>query len=132
MVARATVNFMRLIRDESGSIDLGAYLLVVTIVGIGIVVGLVTVRDQVVQEFGDLSLALENIKQSYSVTVNGTTSIFVDDGGGDDPGGPDDDNPADAANAEPAGISLQQPAAEESSGGTDGGNGGGGGADEED
>jgi hypothetical protein len=107
-------------RDEAGSIDLGAYLLVVTIVGIGIIVGLTTVRDQIVQEFGDLSLALENIKQSYSVTINGTTSIFVDDDGGDDPGGADDDNPADQPDAEPAGISVQQPAIEESAGGEGG------------
>ena len=48
------------------------YILAVTILVIGGVVGLVTVRDAVVQNFGDLAVALAMIDQSY--TVNYTVS----------------------------------------------------------
>jgi hypothetical protein len=68
-----------------------------------------------------LSLALESIDQSYSVTVNGTTSEFVDTPAADDVPG-----------AEPAGISVQQPANEESESTTNGNGNGASGDDEED
>ena len=95
--------------DEAGFVVSSELVLIGTILVLGVVVGLATVRDQVVQELGDLALAISNINQSYSFSgVTGHTSsvagsIF------------DDqldfcDSNTDPANAEPACISVQIPA----------------------
>lgn len=74
----------RIRRDENvrghrrGSVEGGAYLLLITIVGIGMVCGLVTMRDQFAQQFGDVASALEQVNQSYSFTVGTTTSLYHD------------------------------------------------------
>jgi hypothetical protein len=95
--------WQRLRTAQSGAVDTAAYLLIATIVGIGAIVGLATVRDQFVQELGDIAIALENLDQSYSFTIGSQTSSFSDMGTG----------PTDPDGSEPAGISLQQPASEE-------------------
>jgi hypothetical protein len=64
--------------DDRGSIDVASYLLMVTLLGIGVVVGLSSVRDGIVQGLGDVAMALENVNQSYSFTVGTVTSEYVD------------------------------------------------------
>lgn len=94
--------------DEAGFVVSSELVLIGTILVLGVVVGLATVRDQVVQELGDLALAISNINQSYSFSgVTGHTSsvagsIF------DDTLDFCDAN-TDPANAEPACISVQVP-----------------------
>ncbi len=62
----------RLWRDDSGFIGSTDYILIASIVVIGAVCGLVTLRDAVVQNLGDVAIALESLDQSY--TVNFTLS----------------------------------------------------------
>lgn len=65
-------------RARKGAIDSGSYLLLITIVGIGMVCGLTTLRDKVAQELGDVASALEQLDQSYSFTVGTVTSQYPD------------------------------------------------------
>ncbi len=58
-----------LARDEHGAIGAGDYLLLAVVVGIGGLVGLAVVRDQVSQEFGDLAVALRTLDQSFDVEI---------------------------------------------------------------
>jgi len=64
---------MKLLRelahDDFGSIDSMGYLLMVTIIAIGGITGLATLRDGIIQEGGDIGLALRNLDQTYSVWV---------------------------------------------------------------
>ncbi len=92
--------------DEAGFVVSSELVLIGTILVLGVVVGLATVRDQVVQELGDLALAISNINQSYSFSgVTGHTSstagsVFADQLDFCD-------SNLDPANAEPACISVQ-------------------------
>lgn len=56
----------RLWQDQTGFIVSAELVLISTVVVIGMLVGLVTIRDQVVQELGDLADALSEVDQSYS------------------------------------------------------------------
>ncbi len=85
--------------DEGGSVSPIATILIITMLVLGIIPGLVTFRDQVVQKFGDTAVALESLDQSYSFTVNGVDSEYVDTNPVIDPVG-------DA----PAGLDLTIPA----------------------
>lgn len=75
---------MLLWRDEQGFIVSAELVLVATIVVIGMIIGLATVRDQVIQELGDFALAIGQVNQSYSWSgITGHTSsvagsAFVD------------------------------------------------------
>ena len=61
--------------DESGFIISSELVLVATILVIGMIVGLTTVRDQVVQELADVAGAISDVVQSYSYsTVTGHTA----------------------------------------------------------
>ena len=73
--------------DQGGSVSSFSTVLMVTVLVIGIIPGVVTLRDHIVQNFGDVALSLENIDQSYSFTVNGVTSEYVDSGQVDDVAG---------------------------------------------
>lgn len=55
----------RLWNDEAGFVVSTELLLIGTILVLGMIVGLTTLRDAVVQEFGDLAQAIGNISQSY-------------------------------------------------------------------
>jgi hypothetical protein len=57
---------VKLWRDERGITGAMGLLLLVTLVAIGAIVGLATLRDQIVQEMGDMAVALESLDQSYS------------------------------------------------------------------
>jgi hypothetical protein len=60
--------------DERGLIEAASQILLTVILALGAIVGLVTFRDQVVQEMGDVAVALESLDQSYS----GPGVSFVD------------------------------------------------------
>lgn len=85
---------MKLWNDEAGFIVSAELVLIATILVLGMIVGLVSVRDQVVQELGDVALAFGRLNQSYSFSaITGHTSstsgaVFADtadvcDSGGD-------------------------------------------------
>jgi Flp pilus assembly pilin Flp len=57
---------MKLWSDENGFVVSSELILVATLLVIGMVTGLSTVRDQVVQELGDVADAISEINNSYS------------------------------------------------------------------
>jgi hypothetical protein len=59
----------RLWSDEAGFVVSSELVLIGTILVIGMVVGLTSLRDQVVQETADLAEAISNINQSYSFSA---------------------------------------------------------------
>jgi len=75
---------MRLWADDSGAVVSAELVLIITILVLGMVVGLTSLRDQVTQELGDVAGAISTINQSFS--FSGATghhsstagSIFVD------------------------------------------------------
>lgn len=84
-------------------------ILMTTITAIGVMVGLVIVRDSVVQEMGDVAVALDNVDQSFGVEVVmsgvGTvwTALYVDDAA----------TLTDSAGSEPACLDVGGPQYEE-------------------
>jgi hypothetical protein len=65
----------RLWADEAGFVVSTELILVATILVIGMVVGLATVRDAVVSELADVAAAIGSVNQSYEYsTVTGHTS----------------------------------------------------------
>jgi hypothetical protein len=105
---------LRLWNDEVGFVISFELMLVATILVIGMIVGLVTIRDQLIQELGDVAAAIAGVNQSYS--YSGITGHFSSTAGSnfvdridacqnaitDDPGG-----------AEPMCIELDTPATPE-------------------
>lgn len=59
----------RLWRDTRGESSFLGLILIAAIAAIGIIVGLAVVRDAIVQEFGDVAVALDRLDQSYDVSV---------------------------------------------------------------
>lgn len=59
----------RQLRGRNGSATVISTILLVVILCIGIIVGAVALRDQIVQEFGDAAVALDNLNQSYSYRI---------------------------------------------------------------
>ena len=53
-------------KDETGAIVSAEIMLVATILVIGVIVGLKSVRDSVVTELADVAQAFANVNQSYS------------------------------------------------------------------
>ncbi|MEE3220547.1 MAG: hypothetical protein VB853_03370 [Pirellulales bacterium] len=76
--------FKQLWVDEAGVVVSAELILIATILVIGMIVGLVTVRDQVVQELGDVALAIASVNQSFSFAgatghhSSTSGSIYVD------------------------------------------------------
>jgi hypothetical protein len=58
--------------DEGGEASTLSLILICTIIAIGALVGLTTLRDQLVQEFGDLGMAIESLDQSFSAGPYGS------------------------------------------------------------
>ena len=113
----------KLWNDEAGFIISAELVLVATILVIGMIVGLVAFRDQVVQEFGDLATAVGRLNQSYRYSGSNDANS---DGNPDDPtqcfvagsyyqDQPDFGELPDEAGKEPAGISVQAKPYKESS-----------------
>lgn len=84
---------VRLWREETGATSPAALLLLVTIVVLGAIVGLATLRDQIVQEFGDVGIALESLDQSYSVVIEVNGNIVYEAEFDDTPNPDAVDNP---------------------------------------
>jgi Flp pilus assembly pilin Flp len=91
----------KLWNDQAGAIVTSELVLIGTILVLGMVVGLTTLRDAVTTEIGDLANAIGSVNQSYSyggiqghhATVVGSSWLDgVDDC--DEPGGQDGDTPA--------------------------------------
>jgi len=62
-------------RDDLGFIISAELVLIATILVIGMIVGLASLRDQVVQELGDVGAAFSQLVQSYSFSgITGHTS----------------------------------------------------------
>ena len=55
-----------LLKDDAGFIVSSELILLATIVVIGLITGLTTVRDQVITELGDVADAISEIDQTYS------------------------------------------------------------------
>ena len=74
----------RLWNDEAGFVVSSELILIATLLVIGMLVGLATVRDSVIQELGDVANAIGLVNQSYSFSGitghNSSTSgsIFTD------------------------------------------------------
>ena len=69
--------FKNLWNDDDGGTYALQVILFSSIMCLGALVGLTTLRDQIVQQFGDTALSLENINQSWSA---GTFGSFSDVG----------------------------------------------------
>jgi hypothetical protein len=91
----------KLWRDTRGEVSVIANILLLTVLALGVSVGLVTLRNQIVQEFGDLSVALDSLDQSWSVPGGGS---YLDSTDWEDP--PD---------TEPAELDVQVPSSGEGS-----------------
>jgi hypothetical protein len=97
------MDLKQLYSDDTGTIAPAVYILMFTTMVVGVVPGIVTVRDQVVQQFGDVAVALNNLDQSYSFAITGVGRSYSDTDVGSlvDPDG-----------EEPACISINETAAE--------------------
>ena len=62
--------------DEHGETSTLSLILICTIIAIGATVGLAALRDQLVQEFGDLGVAVESLDQNFSA---GPYGEYLDD-----------------------------------------------------
>jgi hypothetical protein len=74
-------------------------ILLTTIIGLGVVVGLTTMRDHIVQQFGDVAISIDALDQSFSTSNMGS---FTDPGA-----------VTDTANTEPGGLYVRLPASNE-------------------
>jgi hypothetical protein len=105
--------------DEAGFIVSAELVLVATIMVIGLIVGMTVVRNQIVQELGDLGASLGMISQGYEYggvsKADATLTFAVTDGSGWDDlidecqnaaGG---DAGADVSGGEPSEISVRLP-----------------------
>jgi hypothetical protein len=87
-------NFLqKLWRDESGEATGLSLILLYTILVLGATVGLVTLRNQIVQEYGDLSVALDSLNQNWFISSTGVgweddTRIFGNPPANDPPNQP--------------------------------------------
>ena len=64
--------------DDDGGTYAFSVIIFTTVVGIGAITGLSTVRDQIVQQFGDIAVALENLDQSYDAGIYGSYTSSVE------------------------------------------------------
>ncbi|MES2789501.1 MAG: hypothetical protein V4719_07760 [Planctomycetota bacterium] len=64
--------------DQRGTIELSSWFALVVMVALGMIVGMTNLRNEITQQFGDVSQALEALDQSYSYTVNNVTSTYAD------------------------------------------------------
>ena len=72
---------LKLLRDDAGFVVSSELVLLGSITVLGLITGLTTMRDQVVQEVGDVADAFSEINQSYSYSaISGHTSFTA--GGG--------------------------------------------------
>ena len=60
---------VRLWRDERASVAPISMILTTTILALGAIVGLTTLRDHITQQYGDVAVALRSLRQSYRYEV---------------------------------------------------------------
>ena len=72
----------RLFDDERGATASMEMILIGTIVILGMIVGLTTWRDAIVQELGDSAAAVSELNQSYRFAENTINRTFPTDDGG--------------------------------------------------
>ena len=72
--------FARLWSEETGAIVSAEIMLVMSILVIGVIVGLKSVRDSVVTELADVAQALANVSQTYSYSATSGHHAYT--GGG--------------------------------------------------
>lgn len=100
--------------DENGFIVSTEMVLIGTIAVLGLIAGMVEIRDQVVQELGDFSQAVAQLDQSYR--YNAVTTESSGDATADTTGGgifTDSVDAQAAANVDAGGISVNSSALEE-------------------
>ena len=69
---------LRLWHDDRGTASIVSLIFITAIVAMGAIVGLVVLRNQVVQEFGDMAVALDQLDQSFSYTIRvGANTILT-------------------------------------------------------
>jgi hypothetical protein len=73
--------FARMWNEEAGAVVSAEIMLAATILVLGVIVGLKSVRDSVVTELADVAQAFANINQSYC--YSGTSGHAAHTGGGD-------------------------------------------------
>jgi Flp pilus assembly pilin Flp len=61
--------FSRLWADDLGAVVSAELVLVLTILVLGMIVGLTSLRDQIVQELADVGAAIAAVNQSYSFSA---------------------------------------------------------------
>ena len=61
--------WMTLWKDERGFVLSAEMILIATIACIGLIVGMVTYRDAIVQELGDTGAAINAMNQSYAIAI---------------------------------------------------------------
>ena len=64
-------------KEEAGAIVSAEIMLVATILVIGVIVGLKSVRDSVVTELADVAQAIANVNQSYSYSATSGHHTFT-------------------------------------------------------
>lgn len=100
--------WQRLWRDERGTVPYVSVILLYSILVLGAIVGLVYVRNHLIQELGDLSIAFDQLDQSYS--VNYRSAGCPDFSFQDEPEfSPNFANPNDPEDLPPADIDLSVP-----------------------
>ena len=62
-------------RDERAAVTSAGIILTYSILALGATVGLVCMRNQIVQELGDLGAAIDHLDQSFSVDWDGDGTI---------------------------------------------------------
>lgn len=107
-------------RDQRGFVATTDLILIFSIAVLGTIVGLATLRNSVVQEFGDLATAIGSLNQSYSYSGSEwdadpgeTNSAFAVVAGSDYTDNPDFCDGTDDVGQPPAGISVTVPASPE-------------------
>jgi len=73
-------SIIRLWTEETGAIVSAEIMLIATILVLGVIVGLKSVRDSVVTELADVAQAIANVNQSYC--YSGVTGHAAHSGGG--------------------------------------------------
>ncbi len=101
----------QLYRDESGVIASVDMILLCVLLGLGVLVGIVSLRNQIVQEFGDMATAIGRLDQSYSYVGDNAPKLRCKDcwvAGSSYKDRSDVGDECDVAGQEPAGISVAE------------------------
>ncbi len=99
--------FRKLWADEGGFIISAELVLVATLLVIGLIVGLTSLRNQVVQELVDVGQAIGSLSQTYAMAGTKKCGVGLTDGSYYGDKVDFCQNPNQSAGSEPGGISLQ-------------------------